>query len=162
MATDPRMARRMRATFVESGVSAEVILLAEEAPMTCEAIWGCLPVRARIIHAMMTGRDALIELPEENQTFDPRGLPLENGTITPSAGDVCWFYLPPNMMRGFQDESWEITFIYGRDARFLTTAGWMPGSVFGQIDPSHLEAFAAECARLRIAGVKQFELTRVA
>lgn len=153
--------RRMRVTFVESGVSAEVQLLEVEAPKTCEAIWGCLPIRSQIIHAMMTGRDALIELPQENQTFDPRALPLENGTITPNPGNVCWFYLPEHMMRGFAEESWEITFIYGTDARFLTTVGWMAGSVFGQIAPEHLEAFAAECAKLRITGTKQIEISRM-
>ena len=158
--TEPAHARRMRVRFVESGVAADVRLLEAEAPKTCEAIWGCLPVRTRIIHAMMTGRDALIELPPENQTFDPRALLLENGTITPDPGDVCWFYLPPNMMRGFLEESWEITFIYGKDARFLTTVGWMAGSVFGQIEPAHLEAFAAECAQLRVTGVQEVEITR--
>lgn len=110
---------------------------------------------------MMTGRDALIELPKENQTFDPRSLPLENGTITPTPGDVCWFYLPQDMMRGFPDESWEVTFIYGPDARFLTTVGFMAGSVFGRINPDDLEAFATECAQLRITGMKEIELTRI-
>jgi hypothetical protein len=149
----------MRVTFPHNGVCADVHLLLQQAPRTCEAIWNCLPIRTTIIHAMMTGRDALIELPPENQRFDPRSLPLENGTITPTAGDVCWFYLPQNMMRGFQDESWEVTFIYGPDARFLTTVGWMAGSVFGRIDPDHLPAFAAECAELRRTGAKAVEIT---
>lgn len=153
--------KRMRVTFLDSGVSTEVHLLQAEAPKTCEAIWGCLPIRTQILHAMMTGRDALIELPKENQTFDPRELPLENGTITPNPGNVCWFYLPEHMMRGFAKESWEITFIYGTDARFLTTVGWMAGSVFGQIAPEHQEAFATECAKLRITGAKQVEICRV-
>ncbi len=66
------------------------------------------------------------------------------------------------MMRGFLEESWEVTFIYGKDARFLTTVGWMAGSVFGQIEAADLEAFAAECTKLRVTGMKQLEITRIA
>ena len=84
-AAPQRRTRRVRVTFTHNGVSAEIHLLEAEAPQTSAAIWGCLPIRTTILHAMMTGRDALIEIPPESRRFDPRTLPLENGTITPES-----------------------------------------------------------------------------
>jgi hypothetical protein len=156
------MARMLRFTFVDPGISGRVELHETLAPKTVEAIWGALaqPVRELTFHAMFAGPEIMVGLPPANQTFDPRALPPENQTVIPTPGDVLWFYQAPHMMKGLSDEFWEIGMFYGDGGRVFGPLGWTPVTMFGRMLPEDLPAFARECADIRLRGAKMLEIRR--
>jgi hypothetical protein len=161
------MARRIALTFTESRTTAFADLLDRQAPETSEAIWGALarPAVNRVIHAMYVGREVMLVLPPENQTFDPLALPPENQTILPLAGEICFGYYRPHELNAGggetpQDESlFDVAIIYGRNARLFSTQGWLRFNVFATIT-ENLAAFAAMCARVRTEGLKEVRIER--
>jgi hypothetical protein len=153
--------RTLSLTFVDSGLTAIVSLHDAEAPHTCAAIWQALakPVRMPAMHAMFAGPEIMLGLPPEAQSFDPRGVPEENQTCFPVAGDCLWFYQAKGMMKGLMDELWEIGIFYSDGGRIFGPLGWTPCNIFGRIGEG-LEEFAAECSRIRISGLKTLEIKR--
>jgi hypothetical protein len=153
--------RTLNLTFVDSGVTGVLELYDDAAPHTCAAIWKALekPVRIPAMHAMFAGPEIMLGLPPEAQTFDPRGLPVENQTCFPVAGDCLWFYQAKGMMKGLTDELWEIGVFYGDGGRIFGPLGWTPCNIFGRIAQG-LDAFAAECAGIRVTGLKILEIKR--
>lgn len=153
--------RRLYARFVESGVESAITLHEKNAPVTVETIWSALasPVRMPATHAMFAGPEIMMGLPPEAQTFDPKGMPTENQTCFPEPGDLLWFYQAPNMMKGLEDELWEIGLFYGAGGRIFGPLGWTPCTIFGSVSEG-LDAFAAECARTRIDGQLVVEIGR--
>ena len=155
------MTRRIVLTVVEDGVSAIAELQDKDAPKTAEAIWCALerPIVNTGIHAMWAGREIMVEVPSANQNFDPTQIPLENATILPAAGDICWGYFPPYAERGFGEGVWDIAIIYGRETRFSVPLGDTPLNIFACIVDG-LAPFAEACARIRIEGLKTFRIER--
>jgi hypothetical protein len=92
--------------------------------------------------------------------FDPRGIPQENQTCFPVAGDCLWFYQAKSLMKGLSDELWEIGMFYGDGGRIFGPLGWTPCNIFGRMVEG-LDAFAAECRKIRLEGVKTVELSRL-
>jgi uncharacterized protein DUF3830 len=90
------MPRRIELIFDETGTTAIAEFHEDAAPKTCNAIWAALetPMRAKGIHAMFAGREIMIEMPKENQRFDPTTIPPENQTVTPLPGELMWLYFP--------------------------------------------------------------------
>ena len=155
------MARHLRFTFTQKGISARVTLHESLAPRTVEAVWGALaePIEELAFHAMFAGPEIMVGLPESARIFDPR-LPPENQTVIPSPGDVLWFYQAPNMMKGLADEFWEIGLFYGEGGRVFGPLGWTPVTMFGAVLPEDLPAFARECADIRLNGAKKLQIRR--
>jgi hypothetical protein len=148
--------------FVESGVQGVVQLYEDDAPQTVDAIWQALarPVRIPAMHAMFAGPEIMLGLPPEAQVFDPRGIPQENQTCFPVAGDCLWFYQAKGMMKGLTDELWEIGMFYGDGGRIFGPLGWTPCNIFGRMVEG-LDAFAGACRLIRLEGVKTVEIGRV-
>src|SRR5206468_221408 len=76
------VARKIRLTFQAEGVSAIAELLEEAAPKTCAAIWEALPVSGEAHHAIYSGSEAVLLLPEMVRVGP------ENATADVSTGDV--------------------------------------------------------------------------
>lgn len=156
------MPKRIRVSVMESGVHAVAELQVLDAPQTTAALWRALerPIEAKGIHAMWAGREIMIDIPEENRVFDPESVPLENATVYPAPGDICWGYFPPYAERGFADGVWDIAIIYGRETRFYIPLGVYPLNIWACIVDG-LPAFADECSKVRTEGLKRFRLERL-
>ena len=161
----------------QTGVRAVAELSESAAPNLSRAMWDALstPIHSMSLHAMMSGREIMLEVPRENQRFDPAGIPPENLTITPLPGEIGFAFFPAStlidMMRPGQqdgdgavedraDAFWDITIFYGRDARMLTVHGWVPGSIWATITEG-LESFAECCKLVRTSGRRPMTMRRI-
>src|SRR5262245_56450607 len=151
------MSKKIVVTVVEANIEAVAELQETEAPKTCAALWKALkqPIQSKGIHAMWAGREIMVEVPEPNQTFDPTTVPLENATVYPAPGDLCWGYFPPYVERGFSKGVWDIAIIYGRETRFYIPLGMYAMNIWACITEG-LPRFADACATLRTEGLKTF------
>ena len=148
--------------FLDADVKGIIRLYEDDAPETCKAIWTALekPVHIPAVHAMFAGPEIMLGLPPEAQSFDPRGIPQENQTCFPVAGDCLWFYQAKGMMKGLTDELWEIGMFYGDGGRIFGPLGWTPCNIFGRMVEG-LDAFASVCQSIRVEGVKTLEIGRI-
>jgi hypothetical protein len=154
--------QRLYLRFVEADVQGIISLYRNEAPRTCEAILGALakPIRWPATHAMFSGPEIMMGLPEEARNFDPTALPPENQTIQPEAGELLWFYQPKNFFKIDPTEFWEIGMFYGVGGRTFGPTGWIPCTYFGRMT-ENLEAVAEQCRLIRTEGAKVVELGRL-
>jgi hypothetical protein len=154
--------RKIELIYPEYGVRAVAELLEDQAPKTCEAIWKGLerPLNGKGLHAMFCGREVMVEMPDENKTFDPLAIPPENQTCFPIPGDILWYYFAPRQECGFPSEIYDIAIIYGRDTRMIMPLGWVPGNLFATIT-ENLKEFADVCSRVRSEGVKDIVIRRM-
>ncbi|MGH6953502.1 MAG: DUF3830 family protein [Alphaproteobacteria bacterium] len=155
------MGRKIELVFDETDTRAIAEMHDDLAPKTCASIWTALetPMRVKGIHAMFAGREIMLEMPKENQRFDPTAIPPENQTITPLPGELMWFHFPAHAEMGFPQEIFDFAIIYGRDTRMLIPQGWVPGNVFATITQG-LPEFAKCCERVRTEGLKWFTVRR--
>jgi hypothetical protein len=157
------MSRLISIEVLGTKVKAIAVLEDEDAPRTCEALWGALavPLEAKAIHAMYAGREVFIpDFPKVNCTFDPKALPRENATAYPTAGDIGWLYCPPHEERGRRNEMWDLAFVYGPEVTFDSSLGIRPITVWAHIIEG-LAGFAEQCALIRSNdGPKMFRVQR--
>jgi hypothetical protein len=156
------MARRIELTFPASGVSAIATLLDEDAPAVCDAMWAALavPIEGEVTHAMASGEEVMLNLPEANRRFDPARLPIQNATIHPRPGDILWTYLPPYYMKDYRDGLWDFIVVYGQAVLASREVGPLICSRWAHIDEG-LEAFAHEAARAFTDGRQPFHVRRL-
>lgn len=149
-------------TFKEANVKGIITLYWDVAPETCKAIWGALekPIQVPASHAMFSGPEIMMGLPEENRNFDPRAIPPENQTIIPEVGELLWFYQPKNFFKIDPDEFWEIGMFYGVGGRTFGPTGWIPCTYFGRMTEG-LDAVAEQCRLIRKEGIKTVEIGRL-
>lgn len=160
-----------------TGTRAVAVLHEDLAPQLSAAMWAALetPLHSNSLHAMMSGREIMLEVPKENRRFDPTSIPPENQTITPLPGEIGFAYFPAatliDMMRPGQQEEggavedrddafWDITIFYGRDARVLTVHGWVTASIWATITEG-LPEFAECCKRVRLEGRQPMTMQRI-
>lgn len=161
------MARRIALTFSENATTAEAVLLDNQAPKTCEAIWQALerPAIGPSIHAMYCGRELIFGLPEGSQHALCTDLPPENQVLLPSAGDICFKYFRPNELNKPGAENpheagfFDLMVFYGRNARLFSSQGWVPSNLFALVD-TNLDGFAEMCARVHREGIKELRIER--
>ncbi len=156
------MEKKIEILFTQSGIRAIATLLEEQAPKTCEAIWKALetPIVQKGIHAMWTGHEVMIEIPEENHRFVPTSIPLENATSHPQAGELLWSYFADHVERGFPRDIWDFIIIYGPDSPINCALGSLAANVWARIT-ENLDAFAAECETLIDDGMKTMRVSRL-
>lgn len=148
------MARQIRFTFTAEGVSAIAELLEEAAPNTCNAIWDALPVSGESHHAIYSGSEAVLLLPEMVRV-EP-----ENATTEVTTGDVGYTYFLPGASVTVDTEFSEICWFYHWDARPSMWEGPTPVSIFARFTEG-AEPFYAACKRMRREGVKPLTIERV-
>ncbi|WP_307427775.1 DUF3830 family protein [Labrys monachus] len=155
--------KKLYLTFVDADVKGIISLYWDVAPETCKALWGALekPIRWPASHAMFSGPEIMMGLPEEARNFDPKALPPENQTIQPEVGELLWFYQPKNFFKIDPSEFWEIGMFYGVGGRTFGPTGWIPCTYFGRMTEG-LEAVAEQCRLIRREGVKTVEIGRLA
>ena len=155
--------RRLYLTFVDAKVTGKIDMYWDHAPETCKAIWGALekPIRWEASHAMFSGPEIMMGLPESARNFDPTKLPPENQTVQPDVGELLWFYQPKNFFKIDPSEFWEIGMFYGPGGRTFGPTGWIPCTYFAKMT-ENLDAIAEQCRLIRREGVKWVELGRLA
>lgn len=164
------MPRQFELIYDEDGTRAVATMHEAAAPEMTKAMWACLetPLNALAMHAMMEGREIMLEVPEGNRRCDPSTLPAENQTITPLPGEIGFLYYPPRSFIDLQrpDDSdrstafWDFAIFYGRDCRLLTVLGFAPVTIFATIT-ENLPEFAKRCEWVRSRGQKPFTVRRL-
>jgi len=159
---EERMTRRIQLEFADGGVQAIAELLEDDAPAVCAALWQALEVElvAKATHAMASGQEIMINLPENNRRFDPTTVPTQNATIYPAAGDILWAWLPAHYMKEYRDGLWDFIVVYGQCVLTSRETGPLVCSRWAHISEG-LEAFAAESARLNTEGQMVLRVTRL-
>lgn len=153
--------RRLYLEF-EGGPRAIAVLQDRSAPRLAEAMWGAFekPATAEALHAIYSGHEIMIDLPEANRNFDAATVPQENLTVIPAPGDLMFFHQGATQMAGLDFEMWEVGIFYGRGARAFGPLGWVPCPVWATISEG-LEEFAEACVDMRRVGVKKLTIGRI-
>ena len=95
------MARYLEVTLERRGVSCIARLLDEDAPRTCAMVWEALPQGGAAYHAKYARNEIYTIVPP----FGPDAPGIENPTVTPIPGDICYFFFPTGMLdRQFKEE----------------------------------------------------------
>jgi len=142
------MARYLKIALTKRNLEWRARLLDEEAPRTCAAVWEVLPLRGPARHAKYA-RNELYTLCE---AFPEEPLGLENPTVTPIPGDLCYFdfdraRLSPGSHGygegegpGDAERMVDLALFYGRNNLLLNgDVGWVPGNVFASIEEGRQE-----------------------
>ena len=143
------MSRAIRITLETLGVSCIARLLDDHAPRTCDAVWDALPLANEVWHAKYASNEIYCMVPPLGS--EPG---LENPTLTPIPGDICYFSFPTGqfqhsfkVQRGIDhlDSVVDLAVFYGRNNFLWDPAiGPVPGNVFGTIIEG-FDEFAAAC-----------------
>ncbi|MBA2806441.1 MULTISPECIES: DUF3830 family protein [Streptomyces] len=150
--------RYIEVSLVKRQVHCTAKLLDDRAPITCAAVWDALPLAGDVYHAKYARNEIYALFP----AFAASEPPLENPTVTPIPGDLCYFAFSGTEL-GTQ------AYGYDRDVRPGTTVvdlalfyernnlllngdvGWVPGIVWGQVVEG-LDDMAEACNDLWRAG----------
>ncbi|MEI5523642.1 DUF3830 family protein [Streptomyces brasiliscabiei] len=151
--------RHIEVALDRRGVGCTARLLDDRAPRTCAAVWDALPLSGDVYHAKYARNEIYALFPP----FADREPPLENPTVTPIPGDLCYFSFAGTELAtgayGYDDEGVrpgttlvDLALFYERNNLLLNgDVGWVPGIVWGQV-VSGLEEMAAACNDLWRAG----------
>lgn len=148
------MQRKIRFTFMTSGVSASAVLLDDVVPRTCDAVWDALPVSGAAHHAVYSGSEAVLILPELVKA-DP-----ENATADVATGDVGFTWFDAGSSFGVAEAFSELCWFYDADGKPQMMEGPVPVNVFARFEPGS-DAFYAASRRIRRAGVQTLLVERV-
>lgn len=136
------MKRYIQIRLEKRNVSCVALLLDEEAPKTCEAVWSSLPQAGEVFHAKYASNEVYILVPE----FASKEPGPENRTIVPASGDVLYFYLAPGSRLpeparalGVDGRAViDLAVFYDRNNLLLSPReGFTPGNVFARIVRNH-------------------------
>ena len=142
---------KLRLELADYGVVATAVLYEHAAPRVTRLVYASLEqaLDTHTRHACFDGQEVYCFLPPF-----PEEPPLENRTMRPAAGDIMFFYAPPNEFAATMDERLsggnpavhELAIMYGEvDLRHYWEEGFH-GSLVGRIDEG-LEAFASACGQ---------------
>ncbi|GDY33579.1 DUF3830 family protein [Gandjariella thermophila] len=161
------MSRRITISLDKRGVSCVARLLDDLAPRTCAAVWDALPQSGDAYHAKYARNEIYALLP----AFAQPGPGMENPTVTPIPGDVCYFGFEPwqigNAAYGYNEGSQahsgehvvDLALFYGRNNLLINgDQGWIPGNVFATIEDG-LDEIARAAQDMWLRGVEGETLT---
>lgn len=155
------MARKIRISFPDGGVSAVADLLEDDCPNTCQALWEMLPLRVRVIHDIWSGHEVLAHL-DNSVVLQPENVL----TYIPVPGDIFYYYRPANYFRGRpygRSESAELGIVYDRDTRPQGPRGPEAVNLFANIPQGHgLEEFARVCEDMIYHGERDLVIEGIA
>ncbi len=149
------------------GVRCTARLLTDRAPLTCAAVWDALPLGGDVYHAKYARNEIYTLLP----TFALEEPPLENPTVTPIPGDLCYFSFSATELGtkayGYESRAKhqgrsqvvDLALFYERNNLLINgDAGWVPGIVWGAVVDG-LDRMADACQDLWRAGALGETLT---
>ncbi|WP_369271260.1 DUF3830 family protein [Streptomyces sp. R11] len=150
--------RFIEVSLVKRGIHCTAKLLDDRAPLTCAAVWDALPLAGDVYHAKYARNEIYALFPPFAETEPP----LENPTVTPIPGDLCYFAFAGTELGtksyGYDREVRpgttvvDLALFYERNNLLLNgDVGWVPGIVWGQIVEG-LEELAQGCNDLWRAG----------
>jgi hypothetical protein len=148
--------RYIEVSLAKRGVQCTAKLLDDRAPLTCAAVWDALPLSSDVYHAKYARNEIYALFP----AFADREPPLENPTITPIPGDLCYFSFSGTEL-GTQAYGYEsgaelkpgaavvdLALFYERNNLLINgDVGWVPGIVWGQVVEG-LDRMAEACQDL--------------
>ncbi|GAA3176468.1 MULTISPECIES: DUF3830 family protein [Streptomyces] len=152
--------RYLDVSLDKRGVHCTARLLDDRAPLTCAAVWDALPLGGDVYHAKYARNEIYTLL----APFAAQEPPLENPTITPIPGDLCYFTFSGTELAtssyGYADGSKahggptvvDLALFYERNNLLINgDAGWVPGIVWGAVVEG-LDRMADACQDLWRAG----------
>jgi hypothetical protein len=145
----------MLLTFVDEGVQARAVLLEEQAPRTCAAVWSQLPILVSAGHGAYSGTIVGVRL-------DPAVIVSEeHATTCVQTGDVMFTHYDADTRHGYPSALSEIYWAYDRYARPHVPGQWVPAiaNVFARIVGEPTD-FYAVCRRVQTEGLKRVEIRR--
>lgn len=145
-------------SLAKRNVHCRAKLLVERAPLTCAAISDALPLIGDVYHAKYARNEIYALFPPFAETEPP----LENPTVTPIPGDLCYFAFAGTELGtkayGYDREVRagttvvDLALFYERNNLLLNgDVGWVPGIVWGQVVEG-LEEMAEACNDLWRSG----------
>jgi Protein of unknown function (DUF3830) len=138
--------------FLDEDVAAPAQLLREQAPETCSAVWGALPVSGPARHGIYSGSEVYLILPAL------LAAPREHATTIVDAGDVGFLTVEKGSGYGIDEGYSEVCWFYDLDATPSMPEGPIAVNVFARLHDAG--AFFAVCQRMRMEGAKRLEITR--
>lgn len=165
------MARYISISLECRGVVCTAVLLDQQAPRTCEAVWQALPQSSQVYHGKYA-RNEIYQLIPAFADVEPG---KENTTVTPIPGDVCYFSFDSddlgNPAYGYEEAAdvraeeataksiVDLAVFYGRNNLLINgDQGWIPGNVFATIT-SGLAELAQACQSIWMDGARGETLT---
>lgn len=150
--------RYIEISLVKRGVHCTAKLLDDRAPITCAAVWDALPLSGDVYHAKYARNEIYALFPPFAHTEPP----LENPTVTPIPGDLCYFAFEGTELGtkayGYDTEVKsgatvvDLALFYERNNLLLNgDVGWVPGIVWGQVTEG-LDTMAEACNDLWRSG----------
>lgn len=157
--------RYVEVALTKRDVRCTARLLDDRAPLTCAAVWEALPLVGDVYHAKFA-RNEIYALFPPLTGVEP---PLENPTVTPIPGDLCYFSFEGarlgNRAHGYdrpirpEATVVDLALFYERNNLLLNgDVGWVPGTVWGEVAEG-LEEMAAACNDLWRTGAAGETLT---
>ena len=131
------MARHIEIILEKGAVRCVARMLEDKAPRTCEAVWQALPQQGDVFHAKYASNEIYVLVPP----FSGSDVGWGNRTVTPAAGDVCFFYCSTGMSRprsaleaGLVGSFIDLAVFYDRDNLLLSPKeGFTPANVYATI-----------------------------
>lgn len=151
--------RYVQVSLDKRGVQCTAKLLDDRAPVTCAAVWEALPLGSDVYHAKYARNEIYALFP----AFAAEEPPLENPTITPIPGDLCYFTFSEAELGaasyGYDEQAVrgrrtvvDLALFYERNNLLINgDVGWVPGIVWGSVVEG-LDAMADACQDLWRAG----------
>jgi len=159
------VSRYIRIREQRSGLDCRAMLLDAQAPRAAAALWAIAGKGGRYFaqHAMWTGPEISCPVPAAQlpdlSLF--QGMPLENGTTFPAAGEIATVWAPRGLWKGMPDtDVFDIGLFYGDGARLLMPMGWIMASVAARIVPEDLAKLQAGCQAIRRNGACELEFSQ--
>lgn len=134
--------RYVEVALTERGVRCTARLLDDLAPVTCAAVWDALPLGGDVYHAKYARNEIYALFPP----FAATEPPLENPTVTPIPGDLCYFSFAGaelgNKAYGYGEEAGarpgatvvDLALFYERNNLLINgDVGWVPGTVWASV-----------------------------
>ncbi len=159
--------RLIEVSLAGRGVRCTAKLLDDRAPITCDAVWDALPLGGDVYHAKYARNEIYTLVPP----FAPQEPPLENPTVTPIPGDLCYFTFTGTQLgtasygyesgAGHQGRATvvDLALFYERNNLLINgDTGWVPGIVWGTVVDG-LARMADACQDLWRSGAQGESLT---
>ncbi|MDJ0461064.1 DUF3830 family protein [Streptomyces sp. H27-C3] len=152
--------RFIEVSLDKRGVRCTAKLLDDRAPLTCAAVWEALPLGGDVYHAKYARNEIYALL----APFAAQEPPLENPTVTPIPGDLCYFAFSDTQLgtasHGYGPKAAlkdghgvvDLALFYERNNLLLNgDTGWVPGIVWGTVVDG-LDRMAEACQDLWRSG----------
>ncbi|MFF9123042.1 DUF3830 family protein [Streptomyces sp. NPDC014889] len=150
--------RHVEVALEKRGIRCTARLFDDRAPRTCAAVWDALPLSGDVYHAKYARNEIYALFPP----FARAEPPLENPTVTPIPGDLCYFSFTGaelgtqaygyDRVPGAGPTVVDLALFYERNNLLLNgDVGWVPGIVWGQVTEG-LDAMAQACNDLWRSG----------